>query len=231
MSRIKGIIFDFNGTLLWDTPYHNKAWNIFLDRYHITLSDQEIRDNMHGRTNAEIFKYLFKKDLSLGEVNTLAAEKEAIYRHLIINNNFDLQRGSRQMFDYCLACAIPTAIATSSDKENADFFYDRYDLKTWFPRRRFIYNDYTFASKPAPDIFTKAASQLFLEPDEIMIFEDSPAGIEAAEKFGAGKIVVINSTGENLEDSPYLVLDSFLDAINIIDLNIVLQREGIYIFE
>ena len=75
MSRIKGIIFDFNGTLLWDTPYHNKAWNIFLDRYHITLSDQEIRDNMHGRTNAEIFKYLFKKDLSLGEVNTLAAEK------------------------------------------------------------------------------------------------------------------------------------------------------------
>ncbi|MBO7141704.1 MAG: HAD family phosphatase [Bacteroidales bacterium] len=231
MSRLKGIIFDFNGTLLWDTPYHNKAWNIFLDRYHISLSDQEIRDNMHGRTNAEIFKYLFKKDLSQSEVDSLASEKEAIYRHLIINNNFDLHKGSRQMFDFCLACAIPTSIATSSDQENATFFYERYNLKTWFSQRRFIYNDYTFASKPAPDIFKKAANQMFLEPDEIMVFEDSPAGIEAAENFGAGKIVVINSTGEDLNESPYLVLDSFLDAINIIDLNIVLSREGGYIFE
>lgn len=231
MSRIRGIIFDFNGTLLWDTPFHNKAWNIFLQKYRINLSDQEIRDNMHGRTNAEIFKYLFKKDLTPHELNTLADEKEAIYRHLIINNEFDLQPGVTKVFDFCLACSIPIAIATSSDKTNADFYYERYGLKKWFPQRRFIYNDYTFKSKPEPDIFYKAAKQLFLEPEEIMVFEDSPAGIEAAERFGAGKIVIINSTGDDCSHYEHLVLEDINDSLSIIDLNIVLPREDHYLLE
>ena len=222
MPRLRGIIFDFNGTLLWDTQFHNKAWN---------LSDEEIRDNMHGRTNAEIFKYLFKKDLSQSEVNSLASEKEAIYRQLIINNEFELQPGVTRLFDFCLACAIPMAIATSSDKENADFFYERYNLKKWFPRRRFIYNDYTFKSKPAPDIFEKAAKQLFLNPEDIMVFEDSPAGIEAAERFGAGKIVIINSTGNDCSKYDTLVLEDINDSFSIIDLNIVLPREDHFLFE
>ncbi len=231
MSRIKGIIFDFNGTLLWDTPYHNKAWNIFLQRYRISLSDSEIRDNMHGRTNAEIFKYIFKRDFSQSEINSLAAEKEDIYRHLIINSDFQLQDGVIGMFNYCHACAIPIAVATSSDKVNADFYYERYDLKRWFPKRRFIYNDYTFNGKPAPDIFYKAAKQLFLNPDEIMVFEDSPAGIEAAENFGAGKIVIINSTKDDYSKYEYLVLEDINDALSIIDLNINLPRDNYYIFE
>lgn len=231
MSRIRGIIFDFNGTLLWDTPFHNKAWNIFLKKYRINLTDQEIRDNMHGRTNAEIFKYLFKKDLTLHEINTLADEKEAIYRHLIINNEFELQPGVTKVFDFCLACSIPIAIATSSDQTNAEFYYERYGLKKWFPRRRFVYNDYTFKSKPEPDIFQKAAKQLFLEPEEIMVFEDSPAGIEAAERFGAGKIVIINSTSDDCSQYDHLVLEDINDSISIIDLNIVLPREDHYLLE
>lgn len=231
MSRIKGIIFDFNGTLLWDTPYHNKAWNIFLQRYRISLSDNEIRDNMHGRTNAEILKYIFKRDFAQSEINTLAAEKEDIYRHLIINNDFQLQNGVTRMFNYCLACAIPIAVASSSDKVNADFYYERYNLKTWFPQRRFIYNDYTFNGKPAPDIFQKAAIQLFLDPDEIMVFEDSPAGIEAAQRFGAGKIVIINSTGDDYSKYDLLTLDNFEDVINIIDLNITSEQYARIIFE
>lgn len=29
--KYSGMIFDFNGTLFWDTPLHNKAWNMFLE--------------------------------------------------------------------------------------------------------------------------------------------------------------------------------------------------------
>jgi len=31
--KIKGVIFDFNGTLFWDTDLHNKAWDAFLERH------------------------------------------------------------------------------------------------------------------------------------------------------------------------------------------------------
>lgn len=33
--KIKGIIFDFNGTLFCDTDLHNKAWDTFLERYNL----------------------------------------------------------------------------------------------------------------------------------------------------------------------------------------------------
>lgn len=38
---IKGVIFDFNGTLFFDTHLHNRAWDIFLDRYSLMLQDVE----------------------------------------------------------------------------------------------------------------------------------------------------------------------------------------------
>lgn len=220
MSALRGIIFDFNGTLIWDTPYHNKAWNIFLKRYSISLSDKEIHENMHGKTNAEIFKYLFKREFKGEELDRLASEKEGIYRQLILSDDFQLHEGVKEMFNYCLACAIPIAIATSSDKENAEFYFQRYDLKKWFMRNRFIYNDYSFKCKPEPDIFKRAAEHLFLEPGEIMVFEDSPAGIKAAEKFGAGKIVIVNSSGEDYSMYTHQVITDFKEAARIIKIEI-----------
>ena len=73
---------------------------------------------------------------------------------------------------------------------------------------------------------------MFLEPEEIMVFEDSPAGIEAAERFGAGKIVIINSTGNDCSKyDDTLVLEDINDSLSIIDLNIVLPREDRYLLE
>jgi beta-phosphoglucomutase-like phosphatase (HAD superfamily) len=220
MPSLKGIIFDFNGTLLWDTPYHNRAWRVFLKKYSIFLTDKEIHENMHGKTNAEIFKYLFKRDFAGEELETLASEKEGIYRQLIMTDNFQLQDGVTDLFNYCLECAVPVAVATSSDRENAEFYYKRYNLKKWFIKSRFVYNDYTFKGKPEPDIFFKAAERLLLEPEEIIIFEDSPSGIRAAEKFGAGKIIIVNSAGEDYSMYTHQVITDFEVAKNIIKIDI-----------
>ncbi|MCQ2974522.1 MAG: HAD family phosphatase [Bacteroidales bacterium] len=229
MARIKGIIFDLNGTILWDTAYHNKAWNIFLEKYNINISEQEIRDNMHGKTNAEIMKYLFKQDLTLEEINKLASEKEKIYRTLVIEDNLQLANGVEKLFNYCLETSIPTSIATSSDQENSEFYYQRYNLKKWFMPCRYIYNNYTFKSKPNPEIFIKAANSMLLDPNEVLVFEDSIAGITTAENFGAGKIIIINSTGDDYSKYPYEMLTDFNEALDIIKNNITVPRENTYL--
>ena len=58
-KKYKGIIFDFNGTLLWDTKLHNHAWDIFLDKHNIVLSDDEKNKVIHGKTNEVILKIIF----------------------------------------------------------------------------------------------------------------------------------------------------------------------------
>jgi len=34
--KYKYVIFDFNGTLYWDTHLHNEAWNRFLEKHLIS---------------------------------------------------------------------------------------------------------------------------------------------------------------------------------------------------
>ena len=224
MSVLKGVIFDFNGTLLWDTPYHNRAWNIFLEKYGIKLSDAEIRDKFHGKNNRDIFTLLFKGKLSSQQILKYASEKEAIYRKLIEDDDFQLAFGVTRMFNFCLGACIPMAIATSSEKENTDFYVERYKLKRWFQANRIVYNDYSFRGKPEPDIFVKAASRLFLHPSEIIVFEDSYAGIAAAEKFGAGKIIIVNSTHDNYSEYQYPIISNFTAGLQIIKTEIADER-------
>ncbi len=90
-------------------------------------------------------------------------------------------------------------IATSSDIENVDFYFEHMHLGRWFELDKVAYNDGTFRRKPHPDVFQVAARKLNLEPQETVMFEDSVAGILYAEAVGAGKIYIVNSFCVNLK--------------------------------
>ena len=60
---IKGIVFDFNGTLYWDSKLHYDAWREFSKIIRGTaFTDEEMREKMFGHTNADIID-LFGKSL------------------------------------------------------------------------------------------------------------------------------------------------------------------------
>ncbi len=82
-KKYKGIIFDFNGTLLWDTKLHNHAWDIFLDKHNVVLSDDEKNKVIHGKTNDVILKIIFNNSLSTKEISDLSEEKESLYQGII----------------------------------------------------------------------------------------------------------------------------------------------------
>lgn len=56
--------------------------------------------------------------------------------------------------------------------------------------------------KPAPDCFLLAADRLGLKPQECLVFEDAPAGIQAAEAAGT-KVVVITATHKHALETPH----------------------------
>ena len=47
--------------------------------------------------------------------------------------------------------------------------------------------------KPAPDIFLKAAERIGLPPEEYVVFEDAPAGVEAARSAGMRVVGVLTT--------------------------------------
>lgn len=178
---MKGVLFDFNGTLVFDSALHEKAWQIFLEKQTgKKVSHQELVEHMHGRPNQMILEYFLEKTISPCEAEYLGEEKESIYRNLCLQGNYQLVEGAVEFFAELKQQEIPFAIASSSPKPNVDFYFATLPLSQWFDSRNFIYNDGSFAGKPAPDIYLIAADKIGADIEECVIFEDSPAGILSA---------------------------------------------------
>ncbi|MBE7703500.1 MAG: HAD family phosphatase [Cyanobacteria bacterium SIG28] len=193
---MKGIIFDFNGTLYWDSQLHYDAWREFskiIRGYEFT--DTEMRDKMFGHTNEDIIEYAIGKKPSKEMVEKYAQEKESLYRKRCLLNpeTFKLAPGAVEFLDYLKENNIPRTIATMSEWDNVEFYIKEFQLERWFDLDKIVYSDGTIAGKPAPDIFLIAADKIKLKPSECVVIEDALAGIKSAESAGIGKIIAIAS--------------------------------------
>jgi HAD superfamily hydrolase (TIGR01509 family) len=217
MSK-KSVIFDFNGTLLWDTPLHNAAWDMFLEKYGFSLSDEEKHHRIHGRLNSEILCDLYENSLTEAEINRYALEKEAIYQRLCMElDDFSLAEGTVELFEKLKEQEIPFAIATASDLVNVEFYIKTLMLNQWFEKDHIIYNDGTARGKPFPDLFLNAFNVLGIEGRDAAIFEDSIAGVKAAEASAAAKIIIVNSNDGDYTEylDKYPIIKNFKE----VDLN------------
>ena len=127
MTTYKGIIFDFNGTLYWDSAKHKQAWREYSKILRGTpFSDEEMLKYMFGRTNEQIIKYAIGKQPTPEMVEKLGQEKEAVYRQMCLNDmeNFHLAQGAVEFLNFLKENNIPRTIATMSDKTNIDFFIE-----------------------------------------------------------------------------------------------------------
>jgi HAD superfamily hydrolase (TIGR01509 family) len=194
LPEFKGLIFDFNGVLLWDNELHEAAWRIYSDRLRgFPLSLEEMHAHVHGRVNADIFAYLLGEPVAEDELERLAEEKESIYRELFLTAKDppQLSPGAIELLDDLYDKRIPMAIATSSAEPNVSFYIHHLQLDRWFSPERLVYDQGSFPGKPAPDIYLEAADRLGLDPRDCIVIEDSLAGIQAAAAARVGWIVVL----------------------------------------
>lgn len=218
---MKGFIFDFNGTLFWDSAYHEQAWQeMALQIRSKELSPEEIRTHLHGRTNSAVIEYLCGRQVDPDEIASIAAQKEEIYRHicLSLNGGFRLAAGVPEILTLLKEKQVPMTIATSSELENLHFYFRHFELNRWFDLDKVIYDNGTFPGKPAPDIFLCAAKTLRLLPAECTVLEDSFSGIRSAIAAGIGRIIYVNSSKialeSELEEQVSLSIQNF-QSINL----------------
>lgn len=205
-----GVIFDFNGTLFWDTKLHNKAWDIFLTKHNLHLSDEDKFQKLHGKNNRDIFQAIFNGMLSDEEIRNYTLEKELLYQELCLQTNMPLAPGAPEFLDFLKNNNIPFTIATASGKENVDFYFEHLPLTNWFEYDKVVYNNGKIKGKPDPQIYQIAMSIIGKKPEEVIIFEDAVAGLQAAKNAQAGKIIVVDSNDDDYHDwSDYQIIKSF----------------------
>lgn len=190
--KFKGVIFDFNGTLFYDTPFHNTAWQRIVKE--ITGSDlsDDLKVQMHGKNNTDIL-YCIDKNMAEDKNIYYSKHKEEIYREICLEHpdKLHLVKGATEFFDFLKNNDIPFTIASASIKDNINFFIKTFDLDRWFDRNKIIYDNGRHINKIS--MFNEAAKLIGVDIKECIIFEDSKTGIGYAKDVGAGLVVGIGN--------------------------------------
>jgi beta-phosphoglucomutase-like phosphatase (HAD superfamily) len=201
----KGIVFDFNGVLWWDSHLQVEAWQRCAETLRGRgFSEDELTIHMHGRTNRYVFSYLLEREVAGEELLTLIDQKESAYRRLCLAQGelFALSPGAENLLTFLVVNQVSHTIATASERTNLDFFVAHLELSRWFRIADIVYDDGLLPGKPAPDIYLRAAQNLGLKPCDCVVIEDAYSGIQAARSAGIGHIIAIGprSTHDKLRD-------------------------------
>ena len=195
MSKIKGILFDFNGTLFFDSELHIKAFKkYFVEHGKDEPSAEFITQNIFGRPNPRIYSDNFNPNPTKEECDQFAEDKEGLYRAFCLAEP-ELMKytdGAAELLDYLKENDIPYCLATGSGMDNISFYMEHMDLGRWFNlERNVVYFDGSFAGKPEPDTYVIAAQKLGLDPSECIVFEDGTSGVLSANRANAGGVVCV----------------------------------------
>ncbi len=194
IKRCKGVIFDFNGTLFFDSDKHQLAWGKMAEELRGYGTDaEELRQHFYGVPNHKVIEYLLQKTCDENEVKKYSELKEAYYREFCRKDpdRFHLVAGAEKLFDTLKKEGIAFTIASASIKPNIDFFVESFDLKKWFDPEKIIYDDGSYENKEK--MFLRAAEVIGVPMESCMVFEDSESGIRDAWKAGCKNIIVVDS--------------------------------------
>jgi len=185
---MKAFIFDLNGTMVNDMPYHAKAWHSLLnDKLGGNFTFEEVKPQLYGK-NPEVLVRMFGPDrFTAEEMERISVEKEMKYQREFLPY-LELMPGLHEFLEKAHQAGIPMAIGTAAIPINIDFVLDNLHIRHYF-KAIVSADDVTF-SKPNPETFLKAAQLLGVPPADCLVFEDVPKGAETAANAGMQAVII-----------------------------------------
>lgn len=179
-----GYIFDCDGTLADTMPLHFRAWNRTMQEEGGDFPE-DLFYAWGGRPAAEIVEELNARcGLSMPVTETVN-RKEGYFSDLLpeVEPIEAIVEVVRRMHG-----KAPMAVASGGHRELVLATLDYLGIRDLFGAV-VCAEDYE-RGKPAPDPFLEAARRLGVPPENCLVFEDSPTGIEAAQAAGMEYVFV-----------------------------------------
>lgn len=172
---VSGCIFDMDG-LLFDTErIFQNYWRAIAAERGIVLADSFITE-ITG-TSGEMMNRILKKYYHTEDGEEIQKDcKERVLRRL--DKNIPVKTGAVEILGRCSMLGIKTAVASSSPLRQIENNLKNAGMENCFDA--IVSGDQVEKGKPAPDIFLLAAKRIGVLPEDCIVFEDSPHGIEGA---------------------------------------------------
>ena len=224
-SSTKAVIWDMDGVIADTAPYHLKAWQEVLQKRGINFTEDDFRHSF-GQRNDTIIRSALGKEVSQDEIDTIAKEKEAIFRQRI-RQNLKPFPGAIKLIKSLAEGGFKLALASSASIQNIQLLITGLGISDYF--QTIITGRDVTEGKPSPQSFLLAAQRLGVKPKNCIVIEDAVTGVSAAKKAGMRFLAITNTHPRTNLTEADLIVDT-LEAVSVNDLEELLDpsREGLF---
>jgi beta-phosphoglucomutase-like phosphatase (HAD superfamily) len=170
----RAVAFDFNGTLSDDEAVLARVYQELIPG----LTERDYFARLAGHTDDFIF----------GGDEALIAARVARYNELVTDGS-TVDEETRAAVRFA-AERVPVALVSAALRAEIDPVLAAAELTDLFSA--VVAQDEMTAGKPSPEPYLRAAALLGVEPDELLVFEDTDVGVASARAAGA---YVVGLTG------------------------------------
>ncbi|WP_228850427.1 beta-phosphoglucomutase [Aegicerativicinus sediminis] len=214
----KGFIFDLDGVIVDTAKYHFLAWKKLANSIGIDFSEEQ-NEQLKGVSR----KASLEKILAWGNV-TLTEEE---FAELMSKKNEDYLGYINEMNEEEILPDVPKilnfilgknqGVALGSASKNAKSILEKVNLLNKF--EAIVDGNEVSKAKPDPEVFEIAAREIGMEPHNCIVFEDSLAGIQAANaidmcSIGIGDATVLKDADFVFKDFTEISTDFINQLIN-----------------
>lgn len=187
MSRFRAVVLDMDGLMLdteriavecWIESAHASGWEISRETC-LTMVGLD-----HRASRQKLLDPL-GRNFPLDEVSKRGRVR---YLERLRGEGVGLKPGIVELLDWLDSRGVPKAVATSTMHELALEKLELAGLRERFAT--IVCGDQVPKTKPAPDVYVEASSQLGVDPRLCIALEDSDIGLRAAHEAGLACIVV-----------------------------------------
>ena len=203
---IAAVVFDFNGTLSDDEPVLCEIFMHLFAEHGKPMSAQEYFDRLAGLSDPEIVRTWLGPGHP--DVDAVIAERVDRYRAAVADGS-SVHEHVREAVRYA-AGRVPVAICSGAARAEIEPVVEAAGLAPCF--RATVTSDDVVHGKPDPEGYTKTLEILRVEPPDVVVFEDTEAGIASARAAGVGRVLAMKTT---LEPHRLAQADELIDRIDL----------------
>lgn len=216
MTNKKSIIFDLDGVIVDTAKFHFYAWRNLAKKLAIDF-DEKDNEQLKGVSRIESLKKILEwgnKSISDEQFEQLMHEKNEEYLSYVDQMTpDDILPGVMPTLNFLKEQNVKMALGSAS--KNARRILANVELDDFFDA---IVDGLTVSkAKPDPEVFLKGAEFLGAKPEDCLVFEDSIAGIEAANRgnmlsIGIGDAQTLNKASYCFRDFTEIKEEFFLEV-------------------
>jgi beta-phosphoglucomutase-like phosphatase (HAD superfamily) len=210
-TRVQAVVLDMDGLMIDTESIYKRAWQNAAAEFGYILDDDFYR-TLIGQPNPACEAAVLERfglNFPLAEFRVRWSE---LWQADVENSGIPTKTGLAELLSFLDEHRLPSAIATSSDREYATFSLRMAGLEGRFSE--IVTGDQVVNGKPAPDIYLESARRLGVLPQRCVAVEDSEAGVLAASDAGMITLMVpdLIAPSAKAQSAAFSVLVSLLEV-------------------